>query len=181
MKRTAIWFLTIMTLLAIPSLIKAQDIKSEEDPRPYNPIADIVAKAITAELPNWKHKSVPPINADSRDNFSQDIIIDQWMSEVSSVRVVISFYPSAADAKNDFEKFTARVMANERLPDVDNDAYAWGLNKSIALRKGSYAIYISSVALTESDDGASNKKSKEEAKLNKTFAKIVVKALKDLD
>jgi hypothetical protein len=180
MKRASMRVLAIMVFLVIPSLIKAQDIKSEEDLRPYNPVADVVAKAITAELPNWKHKSVPPINANGPDNFSQDVIIDQWMSEESSVRVVIALYPSAADAKNEFEKFTARVMANERLVDVDNDAYAWGLNKSIALRKGSYAIYISSVALTEIDDAVSNKKSKEEAKLSKMFAKIVAKALKGI-
>lgn len=180
MKKASLWFLAIMTFLAIPSLIKAQDIKVEEDLRPYNSIADTIAKAITAELPGWKHKSVPPAHPNGLDNFSQDVLIDQWASKEGNVRVVIFLHPSATDAKNEFEKFTAGVRATERLPDVDNEAYAWGINKSIALRKGSYAIYISSVSLTQTDDEVSAKKSKEEAKLNKMFAKIVVKALKGL-
>lgn len=180
MKRVSMWFLVIVTFLAISSLINAQDIKAEEDLRPYNPIADIINKAITTELPGWKHKSIPPTHPNGLDNFSQDILIDQWASEEGSVRVVIFLHPSATDAKNEFEKFTAGVKANERLPDVDNDAYAWGINKSIALRKGSDAVYISSITLTQSDDGVSDKRSKAEAKLNKMFAKIIAKALKGM-
>ncbi|HEX8846956.1 MAG TPA: hypothetical protein VF791_20100 [Pyrinomonadaceae bacterium] len=181
MKRFFMWSLITVIFLAIPSLISAQEIKAQEDPRPYNRIADIIAKAIAAELPDWERKSVPPINRDGLDNFSQEVIIDQWSSREGNVRVALFLHPSEADAKNAFEKFTAGVKANEHLPDVDNEAFAWGINKSIALRRGSYAIYISSIALNvRGDDVFSDKKPKEEARLSKMFAKLVVKALKDM-
>ena len=170
------WFLIPVIFLAMPSLINAQ-----EDLRPYNSVAEIIAKAITAELPDWKHKSVPPINRDGLDNFSQEVIIDQWLSNEGSVRVVIFLHSSEVDAKNAFDRFTADAKANEHLPDVDNEAVAWGINKSIALRRGSYAVYISSIAMNVPDDDiSSDKKPKEEAELNKMFAKIVAKVLKDL-
>jgi hypothetical protein len=186
MKRLSMLFLVPVIFLAIPLLINAQGINVQEDPRPYNSVADSIAKAIKEELPDWKRKSIPPTDRDGLDNFSQEVIIDQWSSAEGSVRVVIFLHSSEYDAKDTFEKFTANVKANEHLPDVDSEAYAWGINKSIALRRGSYAVYISSVVATYSDEDMSSgkksndKKSKEEARLNKIFAKIVVKALKGI-
>lgn len=176
MKRLSFRILAAVLVLGIPSLISAQ----KEDLRPYNPVADTIARAITAELPEWKHKSIPPTNPNGLDNFSHDVIIDQWSSEEGSVRIAVLLHSSEADAKKSFEEFRAGVKANEHLPDVDSEAHAWGINKSVALRIGSYAVYISSITLTQSDDGISDKRSKEEAKLSKMFAKIVVKALKGL-
>jgi hypothetical protein len=93
---------------------------------------------------------------------------------------VVFLHSSDTDARREFEKFTAGVRANEHLRDIDDEAYAWGKNKSVALRRGSYAVYISSIALNVPGDGwASDKRPKEEAKLSRMFAKIVVKALKD--
>ena len=191
MRKSFKWFLAILIFLAIPSLVGAQETDAAEDPRPYNPIADSVAKAITAELPDWKHESVPPITRGGPEKFSREVIIDQWTSKEGSVRVAIILNSTEYDAKNSFEKFTADVKANEHLPDVDNEAYAWGIDKSIALRRGSYTVYISSsVANYTDDDTPSDKKSDDknlndkglggEARLNKTFAKIVVKALKGM-
>jgi hypothetical protein len=181
MKRLFVWFLATVILLAIPSFTNAQKIKAGEDLRPYNWVAEVIAKAIKEELPDWKHKSIPPINSDGLNNFSQEVLIDQWASSEGSVRIVLFLHSSEYDAKNAFKKFTADVKANESLPDVDTEAVAWGINKSIAFRRGNYAVYISSIALNiPGDDVSSDQRSREEAKLNKRFAKIVVKALKGI-
>jgi hypothetical protein len=180
MKRLCIWFLAAVVFTAMPSVVSAQEITpQEEDLRPYNAVADAVAKAITAELPEWQRASVPPVHQDGPYYSSHEVIIDQWWSNEGRVRVAILFNPSEVDAKDKFEKFVADDKAGEYLPDVDAEAYAWGLNKSVALRSGSYTIYISSVVTTLADDDpASGKASKEEARLSKMFAKIVAKALK---
>jgi hypothetical protein len=178
------WFLLSLTtvfILATHSLISAQEINIKEDPRPFNAVEDVIAKTITAELPGWKRTSVPPMNRDGLDNFRYDVIIDQWSSKEGNVKVAILLHQSEDAAKSKFEEFKADVKANEHLPDVDNEAFAWGLSKAIALRRGSYTFFISSIAFdVPGDDVFSDKKPKEEARLNKTFAKIVVKALKDL-
>lgn len=181
MKRSLRWLLAAVFFLTIHPLVNGQELDPQEDPRPYNSVADAVAKAITAEAPGWRRKSVPPVNPHGRDDFSYEVIIDQWSSEEGSVRVVLFLHPSEFAAKDEFEKFTAGVEANEPLPDVDPEAYAWGMNKSVALRSGSHAVYISSVVLSVSDgDDGSDKRSKEEARLSKMFAKIVAKALKSM-
>jgi hypothetical protein len=190
MKKSFMWSLAIVIFLAMPSLINAQETNAEEE-RPYNPIADSIAKAITAEFPDWKHKAVPPLTRGGTDKFSQEVIIDQWASKEESVRIAIILNPSEYDAKDSIKQFVVDVKANERLPDVDSEAYAWGMNRSIVLRRGSYTVYISSfVANSTGGNSSSDKKSddknlndersKDEAGLNKTFAKIVVKALKDM-
>lgn len=177
MKRLSFRILVAVLILGIPSLINAQ----EEDLRPYNPVADSIAKAITAELPEWKHKSVPPTHPNGLDNFSYDVIIDQWSSKEGSVRIAVLLHSSEMDAKKSVEEFKAGVKANEPLPDVDSEAHAWGINKSVALRVGSYAVYISSVVTNVSDeDDSFAKQSKEEARLSKKFAKIVAGALKGM-
>ncbi len=181
MKKSLRLLLAAVFLLALNPIANGQEIDPQEDPRPYNSVADTVAKAITAELPGWRRKSVPPVNPDGRDDFGYEVIIDQWSSEEGSVRVVIFLHPSEAVAKGEFGKFAAGVKANESLTDVDTEAYAWGMNKSVALRSGSYAVYISSVVLSASDEeGVLDKRSKEEARLSKMFAKIVAKALKGM-
>jgi hypothetical protein len=104
------------------------------------------------------------------------------VSNLKGLHVVVIFlHSSEADAKSTFEKFTAGVKANEQLPDVDKEAFAWGISKSIALRRGSYSVYISSIAMNvPNNDVFSDKKPKEEARLNKMFAKVVAKALKGM-
>jgi hypothetical protein len=181
MKRLCMWFLAAAIFAAMPSVTRAQETPPQEDLRPYNAIADTLARAITAELPEWKRASVPPVNQDGPYYSSHEVIIDQWWSQEGGVRVAILFHPSEVEAKDKFEKFVADDKAGEYLPDVDGEAYAWGLNKSVALRSGSYTVYISSVVTTLSDeDQASGKASKEEAKLSKMFAKIVARALKGM-
>lgn len=178
MKRFYLSLLVTVIIVVTPSLTKAQ--KVQEDLRPFNPVADRVAKAITDKLPDWEHKSVPPLSRDGLNNFSQDVIIDQWYSKEGNVRVAIILNPSEADAKAAFEKFIARSRADERATDVDDEAYAWGMNKSVAFRRGIYTVYISSVVLdTPDNDVYSDKRAKEESRLSRVFAKIVAKALKD--
>lgn len=179
MRRLCMWFLAVV-FAATPSVVSAQEITpQEEDLRPYNAPADAVAKAITEELPEWKRTSVPPVHQDGPYYSSHEVIIDQWWSKEGGVRVAILSHPSEAEAKDKFEKFVAGEKAGEYVPDVGAEAYAWGLNKSVALRSGSYTIYIGSVITTFSEeDRASGKTSKDEARLSKMFAKIVAKALK---
>ncbi|HEX8890034.1 MAG TPA: hypothetical protein VF779_12830 [Pyrinomonadaceae bacterium] len=181
MKKWFVLSLTAVLFLATHSLINAQEINTQKDPRPFNTVEDMIAKAITAELPGWKRTSVPPMNRDGLDNFRYDVIIDQWSSEEGNVKVALLLYQSEDDAKSKFEEFKAGVKANEQLQDVDNEAFAWGISESIALRRGSYSVYISSIAKhVQNDDVFSDKRPGEEAKLNKLFAKIIAKALKDI-
>jgi hypothetical protein len=181
MKRLCMWLLAAAVFTAMPSVTSAQEeeITPQEDLRPYNATADAVARAITEELPEWKRASVPPVHQDGPYYSSHEVIIDQWWSAEGGVRVAILFHPSEAEAKDNFEKFVADKKAGEYVPDVDTEAYAWGVNKSIVLRSGSYTVYVSSVITNFSEeDRASGKTSKDEARLSKMFAKIVAKALK---
>ena len=180
MKRLCMWVLAAVAFMAMPSVISAQEVTpQEEDLRPYNAVADTIARAITEELPEWKRSSVPPVHQDGPYYSSHEVVIDQWWSNEGGVRVAILFHPSEMDAKDNFEKFVADAKAGEYVPDVDAEAHAWGLNKSIVLRSGSHTVYVSSVTTNFSEeDRASGKTSEDEARLSKMFAKIVAKALK---
>jgi hypothetical protein len=69
MKRTCVWYLSTLIFFATSLSVSAQ-----EDPRPYNPVADRLARAISAELPDWTRRSVRPINRDAPDSFSNELI-----------------------------------------------------------------------------------------------------------
>ncbi|HEX8846958.1 MAG TPA: hypothetical protein VF791_20110 [Pyrinomonadaceae bacterium] len=156
--------------------------KAQDDPRPFNPLAESVAKAIQEQFPDWKRTSVPPINKNEPNKFSEEVIIDQWKSDDAIVKVAILIHPSKEVAAETLKKFAADVRANGPLPDLDSESYVWGIDKSLAFRKGRYTVYISAVPIVFPEDHAPMDRNAllKETKFNKAIAHIVAKVLKDL-
>ncbi|HKC66385.1 MAG TPA: hypothetical protein VKB86_22270 [Pyrinomonadaceae bacterium] len=157
-------------------------VKAQDDPRPYNPLAESVAKAIQEQFPDWKRTSVPPANKDNSISFSDDVIIDQWKSKEVIVKVAILIHPSKDEAAQALSKFASTERMKEYLPGVGNESYVWGIRKSVVFRKGRYIVYISTVPIDVSEDDAPLNLTPlpKETPYNKTFAHIVAKVLKDL-
>lgn len=176
MNRTLTICLGAMLLLAAQSAARAQD-----GERPFNPVAESVANAIKAEFPGWKQVPVAPLNFEGTDTFSNEVIIDQWVSDEANVKVAIMIHPSKEAAKEALKDFAEGVKADEFLQDLGNEACAWGMGKSIAFRKGVYTIYISTVPPGLSADGEIiySTDRPQELRFNKAFARIVAGALKD--
>lgn len=178
MNKKFMMFFAAALFITVQVIVNAQD-----DPRPFNPLAESVANAIQEQFPGWRRVSVPPINFERPDSFSEEVIIDQWSSDEASVRVAILIHPSKEAAKETLRHFAADVRADGVLPDVGNEAYAWGIDKSVAFRKGVYTVYVSGVRYESSEDGEPIDPTafSRETKYVKTFAQIVAKALKDSD
>ncbi len=173
----------VFTIFFAASLFMAGhlSVEAQDDPRPYHPLAEAVAKAIQEKFPDWKRTSVPPINKNESNKFSEEVIIDQWKSDVVIVKVAILIHPSKQDAQQALKEFTAGVKASERLQDVGNDAYAWGGAESVAFRKGRYTTYISTVPIEFSEEVETIAPTDipKKTKFSKTFAQIVAKILND--
>lgn len=170
-------------LAAALFLLAQTSVKAQDDPRPFHPVADSVGSALKEQFPQWKRESIPPVNFEGTNTFPYDVIIDQWSSDEASVRVAILINASMEEAKEKLKKFAADVRADGYLPDVGNEAYVWGLDKSVAFRKGIYTVYVSGIRHELSEDGEpmDTTASPKDTKYVKTFAQIVARTLKDFD
>ncbi|MDT4952033.1 MAG: hypothetical protein QOJ02_171 [Acidobacteriota bacterium] len=169
-------YFAVILLLAVQLSGRAQN-----DTRPFNPLAESVESAIKEQFPSWKRTSIPPAQPNRSDTFTEDVIIDQWRSDEAIVKVSILIHPSKEEAKKSFKEFLAGVKVNGYLQDVSNESYEWGIQKSVAFRKGRYTVYVSAAPIYEEDELMDTTALPKENKYSKTFAQIVAKALKDLD
>lgn len=178
MKRLFAWFPAAVIFLAIPSLIIAQEIKAqEEDPRPYNALAESVTNAIKEQFPAWKRTSIPPPHPGGTEIFPDDVIIDQWKSDEAIVKVSILIHPSKEEAEKAFKEFVAGVKVNEPLQDVGSESYEWGISKSVAFREGRYTVFLSAAPIYVEGVPPESYFPPKEIKYNKIFAQIVAKVL----
>ncbi|HEX8846954.1 MAG TPA: hypothetical protein VF791_20090 [Pyrinomonadaceae bacterium] len=154
--------------------------RAQDDPRPFNPLAASIENAIKEQFPSWKRTSIPPPQPNESETFTDDVIIDQWKSDEAIVKVAILIHPSKEAAKKAFKEFIANVKVNGYLQDVSDEAYEWGIAKSVAFRKGRYTVYVSAGLIYKEDKPIDTIAPSNEIRHGKTFAQIVAKVLKDL-
>ena len=176
MKRIQISCVVATLLLAAHLIARAQG-----DRRPFNPLAESVENAIKEQFPGWTRISIPPAQPNASETFTEDVIIDQWKSDEAIVKVAIIIHPSKEEAKKAFREFVAGVKPNEFLQGVGNESYVWGMDDSVAFRKGRYTVFVSASPIYGEDATVDRTASPIETKHSKTFAQIVAKALKDYD
>lgn len=163
-------------LLAAQLTAKAQD-----DRRPFNPLAESVETAIKEQFPNWKRISIPPAQPNGAETFTDDVIIDQWVSNEAIVKVSILIHPSKEEAKKVLKEFVADLKPNENVPGLGDESHVWGIAKAVAFRKGRYSVYVTATPLiNEEEEQLDSAAPPKETKYSKTFAQIVAKILKDL-
>ncbi|HJU54890.1 MAG TPA: hypothetical protein VJ715_09970 [Pyrinomonadaceae bacterium] len=163
-------------LVAALFLLAQSSIKAQDDPRPFNPLAESVESAIKEEFPDWKRESIPPLSVDRLNPFSDEIIIDQWSSAEATVRVAILSHPTKEAAREALKQFVANLRADRIVSDAGNEAYVSVTDKQVAFRKGIYTVYVSGGQHEFSENG--EPLAPTETKYVKTFAQIVAKALK---
>jgi hypothetical protein len=175
MKRIQTACIAAILILAVQLTTRAQD-----DPRPFNPLAESIENAIKELFPNWKLTALPPAQPNKSVTFTEDVIIDQWKSDEAVVKVAILIHPSKEAAKKALKEFIAGVKVNGYLQDVSDESFEWGIDKSVAFRKGRYTVYVTAAPIYEEDEPMDATTHPKETKYTKTFAQIVAKALKDL-
>jgi hypothetical protein len=117
---------------------------------------------LAEKKPEWKHRAIEPMEG------SRNVSVNNWESDRQIVRVSILAYGSDADAAESMRGFSSETRTLDRLPDLGDGGYAWGMGGSnICFRKGDLTIWVST--------GVTNLK--EAVKLSKEFAKHVEAAL----
>ncbi len=135
---------------------------------PVNPTQDYTARLvlvlnkITSHLveqkPEWKHRSIEPIQG------SQNVSVNNWESNDQIVRVSILAFGSEEKAAETMRSFSLETRTLDRLPDLGDGGYSWGMGGSnICFRKGDVTIFVSS--------GITNLK--EAVKTSQEFARLI--------
>lgn len=97
----------------------------------------------------------------------EKVIIQQWVSDDRVVKVSILPHNAQHEAAKVLRRFADNNAKSERLPDVGDEAYTWGIRKSVIFRKRNFTIYVSTVATNITDEAARSKE----------FARLVAAAL----
>ncbi len=147
-------------LLLVVSLVpvcSAQDYTARLDS-----VVENVKNYLADKKPEWKHTSVEPIKG------SRNVSVNNWETESQGVRISIIAYGSEAAAAEAMRGFSSESRTLDRLPDLGDGGYSWGLGGSnICFRKGDLTVWVST--------GVTNLK--EAVKLSQKFAKLVEAAI----
>jgi hypothetical protein len=121
-----------------------------------------VTNYLAQKKPDWKHEAVEPIQG------SRNVSVNNWALEGRIVRVSIMGYRSDDEAIAAMRRFAAEERTLDRLPDLCDGGYSWGMGGSnIAFRKGDVTIWVSN-SVTNLRQGVA---------LTKEFATLIAEAL----
>jgi hypothetical protein len=121
-----------------------------------------VTNYLAQKKPDWKHGAVEPIQG------SRNVSVNNWALEGRIVRVSIMGYRSDDEAIAAMRRFAAEERTLDRLPDLCDGGYSWGMGGSnIAFRKGDVTIWVSN-SVTNLRQGVA---------LTKEFATLIAEAL----
>ena len=88
--------------------------------------------------PEWRHSSVEPIKG------SRNVSVNNWELNGQIVRVSILAYASHGEASEAMRGFASDVRTLDRLPELGDGGYSWGMGGSnICFRKGDLTIWVS--------------------------------------
>ena len=143
-------------------------------------LAEAIEQLVQEKHPEWTLKRIEPVYK------GEEVIIDQWTAPREYVRVSVVPHRSAGEAKSELQSL-ARNMKGEPGPvGIGEEVYSWGFGGSeTTFRKGRFTVYVSTTvnvdddpeAAALSDDEKSKRKSANQKKLSKEFAKHVDSAL----
>lgn len=150
-----IW-LGVLILVGLSLTIKAQD-KSVE----LTDVEDKLIQTVEKEVPGWTHQTVKPIQG------SQDVAIDQWISDNKGIRVTIIRHSSQEEAVKSIREFAADMKAGRDIPDAGEEQYSFDDMGSIVFRKRHFTIYLT----VKSTDPEGTKK------MRKQIARIAADAI----
>jgi hypothetical protein len=128
----------------------------------------------------WKRERVKPITG------SEGVLIYMYVSSGRRVKVSITYYPSDLAATNVLQNF-ASGTPTKNIPNIGDEAYAWGSSDEIAVRKSNLTVFVSSITDIDSllpllDQGEkSSLRRTEEVALNKNFATMMANVLSNVD
>jgi hypothetical protein len=147
----------LIVLMSTQSVIGAQDYTAK-----LNATLEKIKGYFAEKKPGWEHEAVEPIRG------SRNVSVNNWVSEGHGIRVSIIAYGSEADAKAAMRRFAADERTLDRLPDLCDGGYSWGMGGSnIAFRKGDVTIWVS----------GSKTNLREGVALSKEFAALIAEAL----
>lgn len=94
--------------------------------------------------------------------------MNNWEADGQIVRVSISAHGSSESAAEAMRSFSSETRTLDRLPELGDGGYSWGLGGSnICFRKGDVTVWVSS--------GVTNLK--QAIKLSQEFAKLIDAAI----
>ena len=147
----------LLMILVAPRPAFAQDYTAKLDAT-----LEKIKSHLAEKKPGWGHKAIEPMEG------SRNVSVNNWESESSGIRVSIIAYGSDADAKEAMRHFAGDERTLDRLPDLCDGGYSWGMGGSnIAFRKGDVTIWVSG-SVTNLAEGVA---------LSKEFAALIAEAL----
>jgi hypothetical protein len=127
----------------------------------------------------WKRERVQPIIK------GENVLVDVWSFCDRRVKVSILPHVSQAEAVKAIQGF-ASTTKSKKVLGIGDDAYVWGFGNQIAMRKGSFTVYVGAVSsldtmlpFLESEEKSALLLAELSA-LNKSFAKQVAFVLDDV-
>jgi hypothetical protein len=131
----------------------------------------------------WKRERVEPFTGGP-----DDIFIYNYISGGRKVTIKVMYYPSDAEANLSFKSFETHASGVnfKRLQNLGDEAYSWGFEDSIVMRKRNLTVYITAGTnigslLPEVEQGETSALvSTEIILLAKNFARMMDKTLSNL-
>lgn len=166
--------MTFVILILLAGIVAAQD-------NQLSNVAETIGLSIQQKMPGWKHKRGKPVTQ------SENVIIDYWYSRNQIVKISIIPYKSQDEAAKALAEFVSDAQATNRLQDLGDEGYSWGIGESkFAFRKGNLTIYVSTIvndedqpAMLSQDKKELLKRTEREAALSKQFAHHVSDVLQN--
>jgi hypothetical protein len=160
---------------SIISLVAGQNISSQ-----LTDVADKIERSISEKMSGWEHRRGEPIVK------SENVLLSYWYFQRRVVKISVVPHKSASEARDALQRFARDGRSKEQLGDLGEEGYSWGADGSeVAFRKGNLTIYVSTNVEIDGPETAmlsreerGKRKSSEEKKLNREFAKLVADALK---
>jgi hypothetical protein len=123
-----------------------------------NSLLEKVKNDLAERKPEWKHRSIEPIEG------SRNVSVNNWEADGKIVRVSILAYGSSESAAESMRRFSSETRTLDRLPELGDGGYSWGLGGSnIGFRKGDVTVWVSSSVTNL----------KQAVKLSQEFAKLI--------
>jgi len=177
MKRTAKLSFVIVLLLSVSLIVRAQNTPTQ--------LSD-VAKAL--ECLDQKKSSLWTLERGEPFGGSKDVLVYKYVSGGRGVLVRFMYYLSDAEANKSFKSFGEYASAHhlKKIQNLGDEAFSWGYDESIVMRKGNLMVYVSAGSdidrlLPELEAAETSALSRREVELlTRNFARMMNKTLSNL-
>ena len=135
---------------------------------------------LEGRLPGWKHERGEAMQG------STNVLIQYWSFENRRIKIAIIPQKSAQEAREKMQLVAKDMRDAKELKGFGDEAYSWGYAESnVVLRRGRFAVFVSTYAEVESDPDArmlsrperGERERSEMKRLSKEFAKHMANAI----